>query len=203
MESYDLIFTPAWSWHEHHNDSDAPAVWMDVLDSPLVMALNQVFFESYPGGTQPIESGEPVAPLRFAWRDTERRLREAPPSFESPYDGTTLQFCGKGNASPLPALGCWIQRMKPGQETRAHRHTSSSVHFVIRGEGATVAGDRELVWSPHDTFAVPNWIEHRHINRSRTDEAILFTVNDVPLLVSLGLYREEPENSLAAVGRVA
>jgi gentisate 1,2-dioxygenase len=73
---------------------------------------------------------------------------------------------------------------------------------VIRGEGATVAGDRELAWSRHDSFAVPNWIEHRHINRSRTDEAILFTVNDVPLLLSLGLYREEPESSLGAIERI-
>lgn len=203
MESYDLIFTPAWSWHDHHNDTDAPAVWMDVLDSPLVVALNQVFFESHERGTQPIASRDAAAPVRFAWRDTERRLREARPSSESPYDGVTLQFCTAGGASPLPALGCSVQRLNPGQETRAHRHTSSSVHFVIRGEGVTVAGDHELAWARHDTFAVPNWIEHRHINQSRTDEAVLFTVNDVPLLQSLGLYREEPENSLAAAGRIA
>lgn len=203
MESYDLIFTPAWSWHDHHNETDAPAVWMDVLDSPLVVALNQVFFESYGDATQAIASRDAAAPLRFAWRDTERRLREAGASANSPYDGVTLQFCAADGASPLPALGCWVQRLEPGQETRAHRHTSSSVHFVIRGEGTTVAGDRELVWSKHDSFAVPNWIEHRHINRSRSDDAILFTVNDLPLLQSLGLYREEPENSLALVERIS
>ncbi len=203
MESYDLVFTPAWSWHDHHNEADAPAVWLDVLDSPLVVALNQVFFEAYKGGTQSIAAREAAAPLRFAWRDTERRLREARPASESPYDGAVLQFCTAGGAPPLPALGCWVQRLKPGQETRPHRHTSSSVHFVIRGQGATVVGDRELAWSPHDTFTVPNWIEHRHINRSTTDEAVFFTVNDAPLLLSLGLYREEPENSLGAVGRIS
>jgi 1-hydroxy-2-naphthoate dioxygenase len=203
MESYDLIFTPAWSWHDHHNDTDEPAVWMDVLDSPLVIGLNQVFFEDYAGGTQPVVSRDTAAPLRFAWRNTERQLREARPASASPYDGTTLQFLDARGVSPLPALGSWVQRLNPGQETRAHRHTSSSVHFVIRGEGTTVAGDRELAWSRHDSFAVPNWIEHRHINRSRTDEAILFTVTDIPLLMSLGLYREEPENSLTTIGRVA
>lgn len=203
MESYDLVFTPSWSWHDHHNDGDEPAIWMDVLDSPLVVWLNQVFFEEHADGTQRVVSREAPAPLRFAWRDTERLLRQAPASAESPYDGLTFQFCGANGASPLPALGCWVQRLKPGQETRPHRHTSSSVHFVIRGEGTTVAGDRELVWSPHDSFAVPNWIEHRHVNRSSTDEAILFTVNDTPLLLNLGLYREEPERSLAAIGRIA
>jgi len=37
---------------------------------------------------------------------------------------------------------------------------------------------------------------HRHINRSGGDRAILFCVTDEPLLSHLGLYREQPENSL-------
>jgi gentisate 1,2-dioxygenase len=43
---------------------------------------------------------------------------------------------------------------------------------------------------------VPNWAWHEHANNSKSDDAILFSVNDIPILNAFGLYREEPENSL-------
>jgi hypothetical protein len=49
---------------------------------------------------------------------------------------------------------------------------------------------------PHDCFAIPNWAWHEHINRSKSDEAILFSVNDIPIVEAFNLYREEPENSI-------
>jgi gentisate 1,2-dioxygenase len=38
---------------------------------------------------------------------------------------------------------------------------------------------------------VPNWSTHRHINGSKSEPAILFTLSDVPILEPFGLYREE------------
>src|SRR5439155_367119 len=32
----DLVLTPNWSWHDHANDTDAPMIWLDGLDTPLV-----------------------------------------------------------------------------------------------------------------------------------------------------------------------
>ena len=32
----DLIITPNWTWHNHENDSGSRAIWLDVLDLPLV-----------------------------------------------------------------------------------------------------------------------------------------------------------------------
>jgi 1-hydroxy-2-naphthoate dioxygenase len=88
--------------------------------------------------------------------------------------------------------------LRPGEQTSPHRHTSSSVFFVVRGEGRTVAGDVELDWGPHDSFAVPNWTRHSFTNTSKSEEAILFSVNDIPVLQALDLYYEEPERSLSA-----
>jgi gentisate 1,2-dioxygenase len=51
-------------------------------------------------------------------------------------------------------------------------------------------------WARHDSFAVPNWAWHEHVNRSKTEAAILFSVNDTPIVRAFNLYREEPENSL-------
>ncbi len=36
MRRGDLLLTAGWRWHEHHNVADAPMVWLDGLDIPLV-----------------------------------------------------------------------------------------------------------------------------------------------------------------------
>jgi len=46
---------------------------------------------------------------------------------------------------------------------------------------------------------VPNWAWHEHVNRSKTDEALLFSVNDSPIVSAFGHYREEPEVSLRSM----
>ena len=40
MEDYDLILTPQYSWHDHRNETDGHVIWLDVLDVPLILALN-------------------------------------------------------------------------------------------------------------------------------------------------------------------
>src|SRR5499427_9170523 len=30
----DLVLTPNWTWHDHANDTDAPMIWLDGLDTP-------------------------------------------------------------------------------------------------------------------------------------------------------------------------
>jgi len=88
--------------------------------------------------------------------------------------------------------------LRPGEETKPHRHTSSAVYFVVRGAGRTTVDGKEIDWKQHDAFAVPNWSWHHHANLSSGDDAILFSANDIPILQPFGLYREEPEISLAA-----
>src|SRR5262249_48416815 len=36
----DLIITPNGTWHDHGNDSDAPVIWIDMLDWPLLEVLD-------------------------------------------------------------------------------------------------------------------------------------------------------------------
>jgi len=40
-------------------------------------------------------------------------------------------------------------------------------------------------------FVVPPWSWHEHINRSDSEEAILFSTNDRPIFESLNLFNEE------------
>src|ERR1700751_4033477 len=39
----DLVLTPNWSWHDHANDTEAPMIWLDGLDTLLVRMLEAAF----------------------------------------------------------------------------------------------------------------------------------------------------------------
>ena len=56
MEDGDLITTPQWEWHDHVNDSDETAAWLDVLDLPLILdSLNRAnVFENHELERQPV-----------------------------------------------------------------------------------------------------------------------------------------------------
>jgi 1-hydroxy-2-naphthoate dioxygenase len=220
MEDYDLVLTPRWTWHDHHNGTDEPIVWLDVLDLGIVLGLNAPFYEPFgeqrqpererPGDFLQTRAGtvRPVwerrkqahVPYRYPWKMVEPILLEmAAASDGSPYDGVALEYVNPMTGGPtMPTIGCWVQLLKPGMETLPHKHTASGCFFVVRGEGTTVVDGQELHWSQHDSFCIPNWVDHHFINRSRSEDAILFSVNDIPTLQALGLYYERPEQSLAS-----
>jgi 1-hydroxy-2-naphthoate dioxygenase len=218
MSNHDLVLTPAWHWHDHYNANAQPGIWLDVLDGPIVGALNQTFFENFGPEQQPLanateaplsilECPQNVLPphlggdgrktMTFPWKAVEERLNTASGRPISPYDGDVFEYTDPFTGGPvLPAFSCWAQRLRPGASTQSHRHTSSAVYFVVRGHGKTLVEETELEWGPNDCFALPNWAWHRHSNISTTEDAVLFSVNDIPLVRFLGLYREEPEISI-------
>lgn len=217
METGDLVLTPAYSWHDHHNESEDVGIWLDVLNTGMMFALNQIFYEEYGEEMQPRRTrasdyqevrGGPVRPAwedlprstmpyRYAWRDVERTLRRFHDADGSPYDDILLRYANPFTGGPtFHTMDAYIQQLRPGFEGQPHRQTSSAVYHVIEGEGRTIVGDEELSWKSGDTFCVPHWISHRHINASASHEALMFAVSDVPALSALGLYREEPRCSM-------
>ncbi|CAM5658721.1 hypothetical protein SALBM135S_03680 [Streptomyces alboniger] len=54
MAPGDLLLTPGWHWHDHTHEGDAPMIWLDALDYPLVNALEAGFYEKYPQRLQPV-----------------------------------------------------------------------------------------------------------------------------------------------------
>jgi 1-hydroxy-2-naphthoate dioxygenase len=217
MEDYDLVLTPRWCWHDHQNSTQDHVTWFDALDIGLINLLNVNVYEPYGDERQPQRQSpadyvshrtgllRPVweerpqlrLPMRYPWRDAEAKLMEMAGAGGSPYDGVVLEYVNPmTGGSTLQTITCWLQRLAPGQETKAHRHSSSSANFVVRGQGRAIVDDTELSWSRHDAFAIPNWTWHHFINDSRDDDAVIFSVNDIPALQALGLYYEEPECSL-------
>ncbi|MFB6173669.1 MAG: cupin domain-containing protein [Halobacteriales archaeon] len=106
MRDNDLVTTPQWEWHDHVNDSDETAAWLDVLDLPLILdSLNATnVFENHELERQPVTktegywdsqygrarpedddggipgpfdgNKEPTPPFRFGWEDTLETLRQ-------------------------------------------------------------------------------------------------------------------------------
>jgi gentisate 1,2-dioxygenase len=108
-----------------------------------------------------------------------------------PFDGLLLRYVNFLTGGPtLPTLSCEIQMLRPKEETKLHRHTSSAIYHVFEGVGFTVIDDVRLEWEKGDTFTVPLWRRHFHGNSSH-EKNILFVMNDRPVMEALGFYCEE------------
>lgn len=212
MEPYDLLVTPGWTWHDHHNESDQDAIWLDGLDVPFTLALNQNFYEELGDVSQEISEVDSFTPMmvragqgqsisgarpyRYAWAETKRFIEARSSDPANPLDGHTFEFVNpETGSSVLPTIGCGVQVLPPGFEGRIQRHTSSSVAFVIQGDGWTMLNDVKFEWGKHDSFALPNWAWYRLVNASRREPAVLFTMNDSPILRAFGYYRQESEDN--------
>jgi gentisate 1,2-dioxygenase len=211
MESGDLITTPNRTWHDHYNGSSEPIIWIDGTDLPMVKFFEIGFGDLYPTKQQEISkprnhavhelgparpkwiSADSVQPppYRYRWEDTEKALMALGESPGDPFDGVILRYVNPLTGGPtLPTLSCEIQMLRPGELTKPHRHTSSAIYHAFRGKGVTTIGDQSFEWEEGDSFTIPQWLWHNHANRSN-DAAILFAMNDRPVLDLLGFYREE------------
>jgi gentisate 1,2-dioxygenase len=215
MSPGDLVLTPNWTWHDHANDTDAPMIWLDGLDTPLVRMLEAGFYEQYDEEVQPVSEGISLSSakygaggLRPAWetapetkssplwrypmsqvRDTLERL--AAEENGSPFDGVILEYTHPlTGGSAMPTIACYMQMLRPGEHTQAHRHVCCTNYHVIEGSGYSRVGDRQLDWEDKDVFTIPTWTFHEHVNTG-SRPAFLFSFSDAPVMKALELYREE------------
>ncbi len=218
MEPGDLLVQPGWGWHDHTNLGTQPVIWMDMLDNLLVALLDVEFREDWPGGEQQpvvhpdgfysqmygtmrparlVGANQDVPPMSYKFRDAMRMLEHMAAEEETdPYDGVLLEYTNPVTGGPVtPTLSARVQMLRPGEATRAHRHTGAVKYHVARGRGVTTVGRgddvRELDWEDHDMLGIPSWRWHQHRNLSATEPAILFSVSDAPQAKAFGMYREE------------
>ena len=74
MHPGDFILTPSWTYHDHGNPGEAPVVWMDGLDVPIVNLFDTSFLERYPDETQPNTIAEGDAQSRHGREHAASRL---------------------------------------------------------------------------------------------------------------------------------
>ncbi len=214
MEPGDLILTPSWAWHDHGNETKDRVVWMDGLDIPLIASLEAMFFQFYsapqvPASCPPnmskqmyghaqmsptwVKERPKASPLLlYSWTETRKALDALRGQEGSPFDGIALEYRHpQTGGSVMPTMACCIQLLRPGEQTKAHRHTGSAVYHVAKGEGRTIIDGQCFNWRQGDILALPPWALHEHANSSASDDAVLFSIQDTPVVNALGLFREE------------
>jgi gentisate 1,2-dioxygenase len=212
----DFAITPNGTWHEHGNEAaDAPVIWQDGLDIPLVNALDAGFYEvhpelyqrtgkvinssvlSYGGNLLPYGAERwtrPYSPLlAWPWEPTYQALLDLARATEgSPYDGVIMEYTNPvTGGSVMPTMSAHMQLLRPGQATLAHRHTGSVIYTVAQGRGSSVIAGQRFDWQQGDIFCVPSWAWHEHANLDQREDACLFSFNDFPVMRSLAFHREE------------
>ena len=213
MRPGDLVLTPSMTWHDHGNEGAEPVIWLDGLDSPVVRYLEALSMEAYPeqrqtsgllaglsecrfgtAGLRPAwkPPGEPAGHLlHYRWEATRAALVRLAAVEASPFDDVIMEYIAPATGrSPLPTIGCYIQMIRPGVRTQAHRQTSSAVYVVFEGSGFTVIGDARYDWQQGDFLVIAPGAAHSHGNDGPAP-AVLFSIQDMPLLKALGVYSEE------------
>jgi gentisate 1,2-dioxygenase len=189
MRRGDLVVTPSMTWHDHGNQGVEPVMWTDGLDSPVVRFLENLHMDPYPGEQQPVREGPPARHVHYRWADAYAELLRRAAGEPSPFDDVLMEYRDPASGrSVVPTLGCYLQMLRPGVRTRAHRESSSAVYHVVSGAGRTMIDGVAFDWGEGDFFAVPPRAVHEHANPG-TEPAILFSFQDVPLLEALGHYR--------------
>jgi gentisate 1,2-dioxygenase len=214
MQPGDLILTPSWSWHDHGNETKERIVWMDGLDIPLIASLEAMFFQFYKDTQVPAsrpanastsmyglgqlnptwvkESSKTSPLLLYSWEQTNATLEALRNHDGSPFDGIALEYRHpQTGGSVMPTMACRAQMLRPGEHTKAHRHTGSAVYYIAKGQGMTIIDGKQFNWRQGDIIAIPPWALHEHANGSAKEDAILFSIQDAPVLNALGLFYEE------------
>lgn len=112
-----------------------------------------------------------------------------------PHEGTFLDVLNPvTGASLFPTTGYGAQLLRPGEETRFKRETASTVYVCMQGRGQTEIAGKTYDWEENDIFVVPNFLWRRHVNKG-TEDAILYTMTDAPLIQKIGQYRAQGRNA--------
>ncbi len=211
MEPGDLVLTPNWTWHEHHNPGDTPMMWFDALDLPLIRSVDALFYEDGPDfmvnrlvdavSSSELEFGggaglvpfdmEDEQPnhsplLAFRWKDTERTLESLLSRRQDGY--AALRFSDPTNGKDvMPTMRCSMHRVAAGSEISPRQTTGSSIWLTFAGSARVSVGESEFQLEHGDLFVVPSWASMALSANEQTD---LFCVSDAPVLEALGLMRQ-------------
>jgi gentisate 1,2-dioxygenase len=130
--------------------------------------------------------------LLYSWDQTWKALDGLRGQAGSEFDGISLEYRHPHTGgSVLPTMSCRIQLLRPNEHTKAHRHTGSAVYHVVQGQGETIIDGNSFAWRKGDIITLPPWALHEHRNSSAKADAVLFSIQDAPVLNALNLYYEE------------
>ncbi|WP_432483081.1 cupin domain-containing protein [Kineococcus esterisolvens] len=216
MSRGDLLLTPGWNFHGHHNETDQPMAWIDGLDIPFSQTNDVGFFEygservtddatprfsrserlwCHPG-LRPLSGlrdtvSSPVAAYR--WEHTDEALtqqllleEEGVPATVDQGHAAVRYVNPTTGGDIMPTIRAQFHRLRAGTTTPSRREVGSSVYQVFQGEGSVVLGDTEHHLGTGDLFVVPSWVPCSLRAKTHFD---LFHFSDAPIMERLHFDR--------------
>lgn len=147
-------------------------------------------------GTGERGRGKYTPKYHYEWARTREALYGLRDEAGSPYEGVIVEYVDPTSGkSVMPNMSFRAQLLRPGEKTLPFRTTTSSLYCVLEGSGTTIIGDKTLEWEKNDVFVVPNWMWREHRNNSSTEDAVLYSVTDEPLIERAGLIRTQAKTA--------
>lgn len=223
MRRGDLLLTPGWNFHGHHNGTDQPMAWIDGLDIPLVQYIDTGFFEfgidrvtdeaspevsrserlwAHPG-LRPLSALDPTvnSPIgAYRWEYTDRALREqlkledeGQPATVEPGHAAIRYINPTTGGDVMSTIRAEFHRFRAGSQTRTVREVGSSVYQVFSGRGEFVLNGNTHNVDTGDLVVVPSWTAFQINAETNFD---LFAFGDQPLIERLNFHRRLVEREI-------
>ena len=223
MSRGDLLLTPGWNFHGHHNIASEPMAWIDGLDIPFSQQMDVGFFEFgservTDNATPNYSQGErlwchpglrPLSQLNdtvsspigaYRWEFTDRALTEQLLLEDEGQPATVAQ----GHAAiryvnpttggdVMPTIRAEFHRLRAGVETPTKRDVGSTVFQVFEGTGAVVLDGKTTKLEKGDMFVVPSWVPWSLQAETQFD---LFRFSDAPIMERLHFMRTQIEGKV-------
>lgn len=222
MSRGDLLLTPGWHFHGHHNDTDKPMAWIDGLDIPFSQQNDVGFFEfgsdrvtdyatprfsrnerlwCHPG-LRPLSGlkdtvSSPIGAYR--WEFTNRAVTEQLLLEEEGHPATVEQgHAAVRYVNPttggdvMPTIRCEFHRMRAGCQTPMRKEVGSTVFQVFEGRGAVLLNGTTHKLDIGDLFVIPSWTPWSLQAETQFD---LFRFSDAPIMERLGFARSNVESN--------
>ena len=189
MEHGDLILTPTGLWHEHRHQGEGPLVWLDVLDLPLVLALERSYVV---GGAaqrtcmepQPARAAYPT--LRYPWTRTRDMLLAMAEAWGP--GAVQLRYADpRSGGDVLNTLAFAAYLVRPLDTGRLERICAARVFHVVDGEGEIEVDGEAYNVERGDTCCVPGLASVRLGNLSGERPLFLIGADESPIHRKLGL----------------
>ena len=223
MHRGDFIITPHWTWHDHGNDGNAPVVWLDGLDIPMIAFFEAGFAENDSARSQQVTSHEGTSLARFG-ANMLPLLPETPfgatsPIFSYPYSrsrdalahvaehtaldphhGAALRYANPVTGGPvIPTIATRLQLLPKGFATRAARTTAGTVYSVVEGRATVTIAPATRSAAPATAHYKVGPKDHfvvppwASLQVCASEECVLFSFSDAPLQEAAGILRSEQE----------
>lgn len=220
MSRGDLLLTPGWHFHGHHNDTDHPMAWIDGLDIPFSYQNDVGFFEfgsdrvtdyatprfsrgerlwSHPGLRPLSELKDTVSsPISaYRWEHTDRALAEqllledeGQPATVAQGHAAVRYINPTTGGDVMPTIRAEFHRLRAGTATLPRREVGSSVFQVFEGRGEVVLNKQTTKLEKGDLFVIPSWVEWTLQAQTQFD---LFRFSDAPIMERLNFARIQVE----------